>query len=113
MKTYDTGARTFGTAPFLQSLKGVVTRWLDRERELLSLRNAVGMMSEARRMDAAEYYAMAEGNKVAHQDAMRLRWLAEDHADPEVRARVASVLKSIPGRSLAGLRLDIDANMNP
>ena len=60
MKTYDTGAATHGTRPFFQSLKGIVKRFFDRERELISLRNAVGMMSEARRGDAREYHEMRE-----------------------------------------------------
>jgi len=61
MKTYDSGAATHGTRPYFKSLKGVVVRFFDRERELISLRNAVGMMSEARRRDAKEYDEMREG----------------------------------------------------
>ncbi len=88
-------------------------RWLDRERELVSLRNAVGMMSEARRADAAEYHDMFELNREARADALRLRWLAEDHADPEVRERVRSICKSLPTRSISDVRLNIDAAMRP
>ena len=60
MKTYDNGASTHGTRPFFQSAKGVITRFFNRERELISLRNAVGMMSEARRGDSSEYHEMRE-----------------------------------------------------
>lgn len=111
MQTYDNGARTHGARPFWKSLGDLVRRWLDRERELVSLRNAVGMMSEARRADAAEYEDMVELNREMRSDAMRLRWLCEDHADPEVRERVRSICQSLPTRSLGGVRLDIDANM--
>lgn len=58
MKTYDEGGSSHGTMSTWRSLKGVLRRWVDRERELISLRNAVGMMSEARRADAAEYHEM-------------------------------------------------------
>jgi len=89
----------------------VLRRWLDRERELVSLRNAVGMMSEARRADAAEWQDMRDLNREMRADALRLRWLTEDHADPELRERVRSICQSIPTRSISGVRLDIDANM--
>ena len=52
MKTYDTDARRLNVGTFWRNLRAVLRRWLDRERELVSLRNAVGMMSEARRADA-------------------------------------------------------------
>lgn len=112
MQTYDAGARTHGNAPFLKSLRGIITRWLDRERELISLRNAVGMMSEARRADAAEYHAMAESNRELRADAMRLRWLCEDRADQATRDAVADIAANIRTRSLSGTRISIDANMN-
>lgn len=111
MKTYDMKDRHFGRTSFLKNAREVLRRWLDRERELMALRNAVGMMSEARRADAAEYHDMVELNRSMRDDARRLRWLAEDHADPEVRERVRSICQSIPQRSLSGVRLDIDANM--
>lgn len=112
MRTYDTGARTHGNAPFLKSLRGIITRWLDRERELVSLRNAVGMMSEARRADAAEYDAMETANRELRADAKRLRWLCEDHPDQATRDIVASIAAGIRTRSLSGTRISIDANMN-
>jgi hypothetical protein len=90
-----------------------VNRWIDRERELISLRNAVGMMAEARRSDAAEYQDMRDLNREMRADALRFRWLTEDHADAAVRERVRSICRSIPTRSLSGARLDIDANMKP
>lgn len=108
MNTYDTDARRLNVGTFWRNLRAVLRRWLDRERELVSLRNAVGMMSEARRADAAEWHDM---NRELRADALRLRWLAEDHADPEVRERVRSICQSIPTRSISGVRLDIDANM--
>lgn len=111
MKTYDAGARTFGASSAWSSLKGIAKRWLDRERELLSLRNAVGMMSEARRADASEYEAMMNGSREARADAMRLRWLAADHVNPVVRERVASILASMQSRTISGVRADIDAAM--
>lgn len=66
MKTYDSGASTHGSRPAWRSLKQIARRWVDRERELISLRNAVGMMSEARRADAAEYHEMAAALRQAH-----------------------------------------------
>lgn len=63
MRTYDTKAGTHGTAPFWKSLRALALRWIDREREIVSLRNAVGMMSEARRADAAEYHLMQSANR--------------------------------------------------
>lgn len=113
MRTYDTEARTHGAGPFWKSLRAVLRRWMDRERELVSLRNAVGMMSEARRADAAEYHEMRELNREMRADAVRLRWLADDHADPEVRERVRSICQNLPTRSISGVRLDIDAAMRP
>jgi hypothetical protein len=118
MNTYDTDARRLNVGTFWRNLRAVLRRWLDRERELVSLRNAVGMMSEARRGDAAEWHAMAEarrGDAAAmgemRADALRLRWLTADHADPEVRERVRSICQSIPARGIGGARLDIDANI--
>ena len=113
MNTYDTDARRLNVGTFLGNLRAVLRRWLDRERELVSLRNAVGMMSEARRADAAEWHDMRDMNRELRADALRLRWLCEDHADPDVRERVRSICQSIPTRSLGGVRLDIDANMRP
>lgn len=111
MDTYDTDARRLNVGTFWGNLRAVLRRWLDRERELVSLRNAVGMMSEARRADAAEYHEMRELNREMRADALRLRWLADDHADPQVRARVRSICQSIPTRGIGDVRLDIDANM--
>lgn len=119
MKTYDLKDAHRGRASFWDNVREVLRRWLDRERELMALRNAVGMMSEARRADAAEWHAMAEarrGDAAAmgemRDDARRLRWLAYDHADPAVRERVRSICQSLPMRGLGGVRMDIDANMN-
>lgn len=75
MRTYDTKAGTHGTAPFWKSLKALLLRWLDREREIVSLRNAVGMMSEARRADAAEYHQMVDLNRGMREDARRYQLL--------------------------------------
>lgn len=111
MKTYDTQARTHGQQSFWKALLARLRRAMDRERELISLRNAVGMMSEARRVDAAEYEEMVEGNRAAYADARRLRWLCEDHADPETRERVLSICMGIRTRSIGGVRVDIDAAM--
>ena len=113
MNTYDTDARRLNVGTFLGNLRAVLRRWLDRERELVSLRNAVGMMSEARRADAAEWHDMRDLNRELRADALRLRWLAEDHANPETRERVRSICQSLPTRSISGARLDIDAAMRP
>lgn len=111
MRTYDTDARRLNVGSFWRNLRGVLRRWLDRERELVSLRNALGMMSEARRADAAEWHDMRDLNRELCADALRLRWLAADHADPEVRERVRSICSSMPTRGIGGVRLDVDANM--
>lgn len=111
MNTYDTDNRRLHAGTFLGNLRAMLRRWLDRERELVSLRNAVGMMSEARRADAADWHDMLALNREMRADARRLRWLSEDHADPEMRERVRSICQSIPTRSLSGVRMDIDANM--
>lgn len=112
MKTYDAGAGTHGSRPFLKSVKDVIRRFFDRERELMSLRNAVGMMSEARRADAVEWHEMYDLNRELRADAMRFRWLTEDHTDAAVRERALSIAASIPTRTISGTRLDIDANMH-
>lgn len=111
MNTYDTDNGRLNVGTFWRNLRAVLRRLVDRERELVSLRNAVGMMSEARRADATEWHEMRALNRELRADALRLRWLAEDHADPEVRERVRSICQSIPTRSISGVRLDIDANM--
>ena len=111
MKTYDIDTRRQNVGTFWRNLRAVLRRWLDRERELVSLRNAVGMMSEARRADAAEWQDMRDVSREMLADVRRLRWLTEDHADPAVRERVRSICQSIPVRSLSGVRQDIDANM--
>lgn len=54
--------------------------------------------------------ALAVPDDVA-KDAARLRWLLEDHADPETRVVVKALLVSMRTRSLSGARLDIDAAM--
>lgn len=111
MNTYDTDARRLNVGTFWRNLRAVLRRWLDRERELISLRNAVGMMSEARRADADEWQQMRDLNRELRADALRLRWLAADHADPELRQAVRSICDSLPTRSISGVRLDIDAHM--
>jgi hypothetical protein len=111
LKTYDAGGDAHGARPALRSGWRVFRRWLDRERELLSLRNAVGMMSEARRVDAAEYTKMVEMLRGMRADARRLRWLTKDHAHPETRVCVNMVLMNMRTRSYGGACLDIDAAM--
>ena len=111
MKTYDKGASTFGKNHTLKSIKGLIKRWLDRERELISLRNAVGMMSEARRADAAEYHEMLDSNRRLRMDAARLRYLTEDFSTPAIRQRRDGILSSMPVRTYSGACLDIDAAM--
>lgn len=111
MRTYDQAAGSPGTRPFLKSLRGWLRRAFDRERELISLRNAVGMMSEARRNDAAEWHAMYEGSKVAREDSRRLRWLTEDYADGAQRQRVLSIIDGMKTRSYSAVCRDIDRAM--
>lgn len=91
-------------------LEGLLARWKAGRADIPAHYNP-DLMSEARRADAAEWHDMRELNREMRADALRLRWLAEDHADPEVRERVRSICQSIPTRSLSGVRLDIDANM--
>jgi len=87
MRSYDKATPGHGTAPFWKSLRAIVLRWCDRERELASLRNAVGMMSEARRGDAAEYAEMAGALQRARQQIHVL----QSHLDARTqRAHVAS-----------------------
>lgn len=56
----------------LHQLLRRIGQWFDRERELVTLRNTVGMMSEARRRDAAEYEAMARALATARERIVRL-----------------------------------------
>ena len=72
MKTYDNGAGTHGAFTW-RSCRRRLLAWLDREREILALRNAVGMMSEARRGDAAEYRDMVQALSTARQELRALR----------------------------------------
>jgi len=44
-------------------------------------------------------------------DGDRFRWLTEDHANPDERAARDRIIASLPGRSLSGARIDIDANV--
>ena len=101
MNTYDTDTRRLNVGTFWGNLRAVLRRWLDRERELVSLRNAVGMMSEARRADAAEWHDMREMNREMRADALRLRWLADDHADPALRPRLTLGFTANPAPAIA------------
>ena len=79
MKTYqEDGAGKHGTRAFWKSLTGIFKRWIDRERELASLRNAVGMMSEARRADAREWHDMAEALRESRAISRRLTIALEE-----------------------------------
>lgn len=111
MNTYDTDARRLSVGTFLGNLRAVLRRWLDRERELVSLRNAVGMMSEARRADAAEWHDMRDMNRELRADALRLRWLCEDHADGAQRQRVLAIIDGMKVRSYSAVCRDIDRAM--
>lgn len=86
MNTYDSGASTHGSDPFWRAFPRLIRRWMDRERELVSLRNAVGMMAEARRADSREYHGMV--------DALRQRRAEIDTLAAQVstlQARLAHV----------------------
>lgn len=96
MNTYDTGASTHGKAPFWRSLRALFRRWLDRERELVALRNAVGMMSEARRADAREYHEMVDALR-----RQRAQLEAQDQQIAALQARLAHVEGSAIGGVLA------------
>jgi hypothetical protein len=102
--------------PFWKSFKEVFKRWIDREREIMSLRNVVGMMSEARRADAIEYQQMDEANREMRMDAIRFRWLSQDHAGTngrgELRARVQAISDGICVNQIDVLRKQIDAEMS-
>ncbi|MGL4573979.1 MAG: hypothetical protein ACRCV9_04230 [Burkholderiaceae bacterium] len=54
--------RTFVAKPFWPELKRFLLGLFDRERQLMMLRNTVGMMSEARRADAREYEHIRQTN---------------------------------------------------
>ena len=60
MKTYDNSASTHGREFRWIDLRLRLRRWFDREREIVTLRNVVGMMAEARRSDAREYREIEE-----------------------------------------------------
>lgn len=66
MKAYDNGASTHGRAFRWRDLRARLRRWFDREREIVTLRNVVGMMAEARRSDAREYREMEDALSKAH-----------------------------------------------
>jgi hypothetical protein len=44
-------------------------------------------------------------------DSVRLRWLTEDHADPDTRARCRELLARMPMMSYSAAAADIDAAM--
>jgi len=111
MNTYDMGAGTHGGRSAMRSLWVTIKRCIDRERELISLRNAVGMMSEARRSDAYEYEQMAQAMRNYRADSIRLRWLTKDHADPAARAHCRRILDSMATRSYSGVCIDVDGAM--
>jgi hypothetical protein len=104
MNTYDDGAGTHGSARFWTSLRRLLRRWFDRERELVALRNAVGMMSEARRADAREYHDMV--------DALR-----RQRAQIETLERQAGALQArlshIEGDAGADVPVELDAAGHP
>lgn len=112
MKTYDAGAGTHGTNSAMKSLLQIAARWINRERELISLRNAVGMMSEARRADAYEYDQMCRALRKSQEDSRRLHWLTDDHSSQETREKVQNILSHMSVRSYSGTCIDIDAAMN-
>ena len=60
-----------------KKLKRSLLRIFDREREMIRLRVAMGMMSEARQSDAAEYQEMREG---ARRLVEQVRKLEEERA---------------------------------
>jgi hypothetical protein len=86
-------------------------RLIDRERELLALRNVIGMMSEARHSDAMKYHEILQRLSKSQADANRFCWLAMDHESSETREMVVAICQSIPTRGIGGLRSDIDACM--
>lgn len=112
MRTYDDGAGTHGKELRWRDFKDRIIRWFNREREIIALRNAVGMMSEARRADAAEYEQMRQANRTLYRDALRFQWLVYDHDDKETRELVRRILDNMKVRSLSGTRMDIDANIS-
>jgi hypothetical protein len=60
-----------------KKLKLSLLRIFDREREMIRLRVAMGMMSEARQSDASEYREMREGARLLSE---RVRQLEEERA---------------------------------
>lgn len=75
MKDYSQTQNQRPQGSLWKTVKAVFTRWADRERELASLRNVVGMMSEARQSDSREYHEMVDLNRDARADANRYRAL--------------------------------------
>lgn len=53
-------------------VRAAIFRWFDRERELVRLRVAFGMMSEARQRDAAEYREMSERCRALNEQVKQL-----------------------------------------
>lgn len=102
MQTYDRGAGTPGMTnyPWRVAWK-VFRRWIDRERELIALRNAVGMMAEARRADAAEYDEMRESNRNLRARIAAHEQMADDKIGVQAcRPEDRAMLNTPAGREL-------------
>lgn len=76
MSLYDVKQAEAKPARFLSArwrhIRAAIFRWFDRERELIRLRVTFGMMSEARRRDAAEYREMSEQCRVLAERVKQL-----------------------------------------
>lgn len=108
MKRYNSGFRDMIDFTFIKNMKEVFKRFIDREREFMSLRNMVGMMSEARQSDTIEYEQMRDLYRSMRDDALRFRFITEDHQDSVLRSIIQGILVNMINKSLADARLEID-----
>ena len=66
-------------------------------------------------LDPANTLVDPDADTIEHhpdrKDSNRLRWLTEDHADPDTRARCRELLARMPMMTYSGATADIDAAM--
>lgn len=55
-----------------RDIRAAIWRWFDRERELVRMRVATGMMAEARYRDAEEFHTMLERNRFLSERVQQL-----------------------------------------
>ncbi|TAK82095.1 MAG: hypothetical protein EPO20_22655 [Betaproteobacteria bacterium] len=76
MSLYDVKKAETDPPRFLSArwrhIRAAIFRWFDRERELIRLRVTFGLISEARRRDAAEYREMHEQCRALNERVKQL-----------------------------------------